>query len=222
MDARRQGDQIPNSSVVAETMKLLANSSYGYQIMDRSRHTMTKYLTDEKTHSAINSKMFKRLNDVTDQMYELELVKPAIEHKEPIIVRFFILQYAKLRMLELFYNFFKKFCDIDQYEELEMDTDSLYLALSEEILDGVVLPEAEWDQLRSTFCTDNFTAKASDSFLAELAVIPTRNMIRENADYLRKNLGVQKICACVAKLIVATIETVRSANSVARDSIKEL
>ena len=42
VDARRQGDENPNSSVVAETMKLLANSSYGCQIMDRSRHTITK------------------------------------------------------------------------------------------------------------------------------------------------------------------------------------
>ena len=36
VNARRQGDENPNSSVMAETMKLLANSSYGYQIMDRS------------------------------------------------------------------------------------------------------------------------------------------------------------------------------------------
>ena len=48
VDARTQGDQNPKSSVVAETMKLLDNSSYGYQIMDRSRHTVTKYLADEK------------------------------------------------------------------------------------------------------------------------------------------------------------------------------
>ena len=116
MDARRQGDENPNSSVVAETMKLLANSSYGYQIMNRSRHTVTKYLNDEKTHSAINSKMFKCLNHITDQLYEVELVKSEIEHREPIIVGFFILQYAKLRMLELYYNFFKKFCDTDKYE----------------------------------------------------------------------------------------------------------
>ena len=40
-------------------MKLLDNSSYGYQIMPRSRHTVTKYLTDEKTHAAINSKLLK-------------------------------------------------------------------------------------------------------------------------------------------------------------------
>ena len=29
-------------------------------------------------------------------------------------------------MLELYYNFFRKFCDTDKYEELEMDTDFLY------------------------------------------------------------------------------------------------
>ena len=130
VNARRPGDENPNSSVVAETMKFLANSPYGYQIMDRSRHTVTKHLNGEKTHSAINKKLFKGLNFITDQLYEVELVKSEIEHREPIIVGFFILQYAKLRMLELYYNFFKKFCDTEKNEELEMDTDSLYLALS--------------------------------------------------------------------------------------------
>ena len=48
VDARREGDENPLSGVVAETMKLLGNSSYGYQIMDRSRHTITKYLNDGK------------------------------------------------------------------------------------------------------------------------------------------------------------------------------
>ena len=168
VDARRQGDENPNSSVVAETMKLLANSSYGYQIMDRSRHTVTKCLNDEKTQSAKNSKMFKRLNHITDQLYEVELVMSEIEHREPIIVGFFILQNAKLRMLELYYNFFKKFCETDKYEKLEMDTDSLYLALSDENLEDVILPEkrVEWDQLRSKDCTNDFTANATDTFFS--------------------------------------------------------
>ena len=146
-------------------MKLPANSSYGYQIMNRSRHTVTKHLTDETTRSAIKRNLFKRLNHITNQLYEVELVKLEIEHREPIIMGFFILQYAKLRMLELYYNFFKKFCDTDKYEELEMDTDFFYLALSGEKLEDVVLPEkrAEWDQLRSEDCSDNFT------------VIPTEN-----------------------------------------------
>ena len=130
VNARREGDENPNSSVVAEAMKLLANSSYGYQIMDRSRHTVTKYLSDEKTHEAINTKFFKRLDHINDQLYEVEMAKAEIEHREPINVGFFILQYAKFRMLELYYNFFERFCDVNKFEELEMDTDFLYLAPS--------------------------------------------------------------------------------------------
>ena len=134
--------------------------------MDRSRHTVTKYLTDGKTHSVINSKMFKRLNQINDQLYEVELVKSEIEHRVPIIVEFFILQYAKLRMLELHYSFSQKLFDTAKYEEPEIYTDSLYLALSEENLEDVILPEkrAEWDLLRSKDCSDDFTPNATDNY----------------------------------------------------------
>ena len=37
-------------------------------------------------------------------------------------------------MLELHYNFFDKLCDDNIFQELEMDTDSLYLALAEKYL----------------------------------------------------------------------------------------
>ena len=114
VDARRQRDENPISSVVAETIKLLANSSYGYQIKDCNRHTVTKYLTDE-----INSKMFKRLKHITDQLYEVELVKPEIEHRETTVVGFFIPQYAKQRMLELYYNFSKSFVTLTSMKNLK-------------------------------------------------------------------------------------------------------
>ena len=39
--ARFQGDENPKSSVVTETLKLLENSSHGYQILDCSRHSNT-------------------------------------------------------------------------------------------------------------------------------------------------------------------------------------
>ena len=224
VNARRQGDENPNSSVVAETMKLLANSSFGYQIMDRSRHTVTKYLNDEKTHSAINNKLFKRLNFITDQLYEVELVKSEIEHREPIIVSFFILQYAKLRMLELYYNFFKKFCDTEKYEELEMDTDSLYLALSEENLEDIFSQRKETNgkqYVREIVQIASLRMQRTTSS-QEHVVVLTRSMIRESRDCLKQNSGVPKCCACVAKPIAATIARVTSTNSVARDSIKEL
>ena len=109
VNARRQGEENSNSNVVAEARKCLGNSSYGYQIMDRSRHTVKKYLNDKKTHSAIKDKLFKRPYFITGQLYEVEPVKSEIEHREPIIVGFLILKNAKLRMLEFYYNFIKKF-----------------------------------------------------------------------------------------------------------------
>ena len=138
--------------------------------MDRSRHTVTKYLNDEKTHCAINSKFFKKLDHVNHQLYENELAKAEVEHKEPVVVGFFILQYAKLRILELYYNFFHKFCDINKYEELQLDTDSLYLTLVERELTDCVRPEmrAEWENMRSTDCDDRFAADASGNFFPRI------------------------------------------------------
>ena len=165
VDARREGEENPNSSVVAETMKMLANSSYGYQNMDRSRHTVTNYLNDEKTHGVINTKLFKRFDHIKDQFSEVKLAKAEIEHREPIIVGFFILQYAKLRLLEL-YNFFERFCDVNKFEELEVDTDSLYLALSEKELYDCFREESktEWELMRTEDCKDVFTANATIKF----------------------------------------------------------
>ena len=97
VDARRPGDENPISSVVAETMKLLANKSNGYHIRDRIRHTVKRCLGDRKTHVAINSKLFRKLNHVNNPSYEVELAKFQIEHKEPIKVGF--------SLLELCYSF---------------------------------------------------------------------------------------------------------------------
>ena len=55
----------------------------------------------------------------------------------------------------------------------------------------------------------------------EPVVMLTRSMIRESRDCLKKNSGVPKYCAGVAKPIVARIERVTGTISVARDSIKE-
>ena len=68
---------------------------------------------------------------INEQLYEVEIAKSEIEHEELIIVGFYILQYAKIRMLDLYYFFFANFCDTDKYEEMEVDTDWLYLALAE-------------------------------------------------------------------------------------------
>ena len=48
VNARVKVDENPTLSVFAETLKPLANNSYGYQILFRSWHLVTKYFNDEK------------------------------------------------------------------------------------------------------------------------------------------------------------------------------
>ena len=156
VQARRKGDENKDSSVVAETMKLIANSSYGYQIMDRSKHTNTKFVLGSDVDSLVNNCMFKRLHHLPRKIFEVELGKRKIEHKEPIIVGFFLLQYAKLILLPLYYNFFKIFCDESKFELIEMDTDSLYMAISEKNIEEIIKPEMKklWQNCRWGDCSE--------------------------------------------------------------------
>ena len=58
--------------------------------------------------------------------------KTRIEHREPIIVGFFMLEYAKITMSEVKYHFLSSIGDPNKYELNEIDTDSLYMALNED------------------------------------------------------------------------------------------
>ena len=53
VDGRRASDDDPSCRKVAETMNLLGKNFNGYQIMDWSKHTMTKYLADQKKTSKL-------------------------------------------------------------------------------------------------------------------------------------------------------------------------
>ena len=75
-------------------------------------------------------------------------------------------------MLELHYNFFTKFCDVNKLEKLEMGRDSLYLALAEKKLVDCISPEMrmEWPKLRSNDHVGGFTADAEANFFPEHVV----------------------------------------------------
>ena len=165
--------------------------------MDCSQQTVTKYLTDEKI--CVFSKIFKRPNHITDQLYEVELVKSEIEHREPNSVEFFDLQYSKQRMLELYYIFLREFVDTDKYEELEKDTDPLYLALSEENLEDVLLPDkrVEWDKLRSKDWTDKFTANATDNLFPRTCCNALKKQDKSESGLFKEDFTcAELLCLC--------------------------
>ena len=103
--ARRAGDADPDKSIIADTMKLLGNSAYGKTVTNVDRHRDVKYCTEVGTSTLINNKRFRQLDVVTDDAYEVTSSKARVTYDLPHHIGFFVYQYAKLRMLEFYYDF---------------------------------------------------------------------------------------------------------------------
>lgn len=64
---------------------------------------------------------------------------------------FFVLQYAKLRMLQFYYDFLDQYIDRSDFEFMEMDTDSAYFAISVHSLDDIIKSEFRDKYLQNVF-----------------------------------------------------------------------
>ena len=103
--ARRAGDADPDKSIIADTMKLLGNSAYGKTVTNVDRHRKVTYCTEVGTSLLVGNKRFRQLDVVTDDAYEITSSKARVTYELPHHIGFFVYQYAKLRMLQFYYDF---------------------------------------------------------------------------------------------------------------------
>ena len=140
-EARRTGDIDEDQKIIADTMKLIGNSAYGSLIMDKEKHQNTLYVEGRgAAQLKINDPHFKKCTIIHDSIYEMEMTKPKITFDLPIQLGYHILQLAKLRMLQFRYDCLANCCDVNDFEYIEMDTDSAYLSMASKSLDEMVLP----------------------------------------------------------------------------------
>ena len=149
-EARRQGDLDPSKAILADTFKLLGNSAYGKTITNIAKHTDMSYTDEKLTQKLVNDSLFRKLTPLTENVFEVEMAKSKLNWNLPLEIGFFAYQYAKLRMLQFHFDLVDKYLSRDDYQLCEMDTDSLYMALSkptfEEAVQPHLLPEfyKEW------------------------------------------------------------------------------
>ena len=151
--ARRKGDENDDMKIHADSIKLLGNAAYGSVIMDKQKHLNVKFYRDNwTTQQAINSPTFQSISEISDDLYEITSQKPKIRLDLPIQIGFQILQLAKLRMLQFFYNFLIVHCDREKFEMLEMDTDSTYFAIGGTFTDstGELRPATSLEHILKT------------------------------------------------------------------------
>ena len=139
--ARRAGYTDPDKAIIADTMKLLGNSGYGNTVTNVDRHRHVKNCTEVGTSALINNKRFRQLDVVADDAYEIELNKQVVKFTLPFHIGFFVYQYAKLRMLQFYYDFIDRYVERPLFQYCEMDTDSAYIALVGETIDDLITSE---------------------------------------------------------------------------------
>ena len=103
-------------------------------------------------------------------------------------------------MLELYYNFLTKICDNEKFQEIEIDTDSMYLAVAEKEMFDCIRREKrqEWDLLRGKNCRYFFTAGDCSNFFSGPVVLNTKIMIKESLVCSNRNFDSLISCFCVA------------------------
>ena len=143
-DARRQGDSDPSIFIIADTQKLEGNAAYGSTKMDQEKIQSVKYVQGEgEAMMDANRQQFKKLIPllVEEEYYKIEKDKQSLRMNLPIQIGYFILQYAKFRMLQFYFDFMLKFVSPENFQYCEMDTDSAYMALAGPTLESVIKPE---------------------------------------------------------------------------------
>ena len=109
--AQREGDVHPHKAIIADTKKLLGNSGYGKTITNVDRHRGVNYCKEKAASLMVNDRRFRQLDVVVDDAYGIAMNKKTVTYILSVHVGFFFLQYAKMRMLQFYYDFIDKYLE---------------------------------------------------------------------------------------------------------------
>ena len=103
-------------ALIAEMNKLIGNSSYGRTIMNKEKHHDILYANDHQVGEYIINNHFFGLTELLEEYYEVKQTKLKTVLDLPIHTGIFILNYAKLHMLEFYYDLMDQYLSHDDFE----------------------------------------------------------------------------------------------------------
>lgn len=138
---RRDADKGLIPTIQGDTSKLIANSSYGSMLLDTTKHRNMRYAFNSNSVSQqVNQPTFRHYEKLDIDFFEIEHAKRQTVFNMPIQIGFFILQYAKLRMLDFYFNCVDRFINRQDFQYCSMDTDSAYFSLSTDNFESLIQP----------------------------------------------------------------------------------
>ena len=97
-------------------MKLIENSSYNKLITNKEKHHLIVYVNESEIGAEIMDNHSYSLTELPNGYYEVEKTKQKFIIDIPIHLGVFILNYAKLRMLEFYYDCVDKYLSSEDFE----------------------------------------------------------------------------------------------------------
>ena len=156
-DARRRADLGgADLEMLGEGMKTMGNCGYGGTLLDPEKHTTISFAKEKNIAKHVNNPRIKNCDKLNEAIYEVEKQRKTVVYNRALQIGVAVYSYAKLRMLE-FWEVINKYLVNDQYQLMEMDTDSLYIAFARDTLDECVKPE-----LREEWATEKWKWFSSD------------------------------------------------------------
>ena len=143
---RRKGDDDLKYAIIAEMWKLVGNSAFGRTGMNKSKHRNVHFC-DEHQFNTKKYDYFYYDADEYNGTYVVTMTKKNIKQNIPIQVACSIYDDSKLRMLQFKYDCVDKYIDRSDYQYIQMDTDSAYMALTDDF-EKLIKPELKEEFLR--------------------------------------------------------------------------
>jgi hypothetical protein len=139
-DERRKGDVDTTHAIIGEAAKLVGNSAYGRTGMNKNKFQKVRFCDEKQFNRAKNNYFFNDAEEY-DGVYEVASRPRTVKQNMPIQVASNVLNDAKLRMLEFYYDCIDKYIDRSNYQYMYMDTDSAYMSLSGDDIKNLIKPE---------------------------------------------------------------------------------
>ena len=147
---RRKGDMLGGNPLQANTYKLLGNSFYGGSVMNKDHHSDICYCNNRfEVCKQINKPTFCDADSINNNLFELHTNRRKINQNIPIQVGKFVLDAAKIHMINFYYHVILEHCDRKKIDLVSMDTDSFTFALAAEDIHATVYPSMQksWDEI---------------------------------------------------------------------------
>jgi len=198
-DERRKGDIDQKYAIISECCKTIGNSSFGRTIMDKNKHKDIRYGDEIKFNKCKNKFTFYN-SDKYDNVYEIVLNKKSIKQNMPLQIECSVIDDSKLKMYQFYYDRIDKYIDRKDYQYIEMDCDSAYMALTGEFEDLIKpnLKEEYINDKSKWFILNNYDKRTPGLFKIEFtgvgafALCSKAYYIWSNDETKYASKGVQK------------------------------